>query len=96
MTSACAGSPIAISRRVSPTTIESPVSSFALWIRAPFTNVPRVEPRSMIWTPSPVTSTMACMRLTDSSSMRRCADGTLPTLMTFWASRSSRTSWSPL
>ena len=41
------------------------------------------------------TSRIACMRLTDSSSIRRCADGTLPSLMTPRASVSCRTSLPP-
>ena len=77
-----AGSAIASSIRESPSVIVSPLCSFALLIFWPLTNVPRVEPRSMRLTSGPVTSTIACMRLTDSSSIRRCADGTLPILIT--------------
>ena len=87
---ACA---IATSIVVSPTRMTSPLCSFALLIFVPFTKVPRVEPRSMMLTSAPITSMIACMRLTVSSASRRCADGTLPILMTVWPSFSSRTSW---
>ena len=79
--------------RVSPTTIVSPDWSFALLTFWPLTKVPLVEPRSMMLTsPGPLTSMIACMRLTVSSSSLRCAEGTLPSLMTDRLSRSSRTS----
>src|SRR5262245_21827193 len=89
--------PIASSIRVSPTTIVSPDCSLALLTFCPLTNVPLVEPRSMMLTsPGPLTSMIACMRLTVSSSSLRCAEGTLPSLITLSDSRSSRTSSSPL
>src|SRR5213078_4328897 len=53
-----AASRIAISMRVSPTVMVSPVSSRALLIFLPLTNVPRVDPRSIRWTSRPVTSTI--------------------------------------
>jgi hypothetical protein len=87
-----AASPITSSIRVSPSMIESPDCSIALLIFLPLTNVPRVEPRSIKLTSPPVTSTIACMRLTASSSIRRCAEGTLPILITPWVRVSSRTS----
>src|SRR5262245_39767487 len=65
---------------VSPRTMVSPSCSVALLTFWPFTNVP-LEPRSMIETsPLGVVSITACMRLTASSSMRRCDDDSLPIL----------------
>src|SRR5688572_6545490 len=83
--------------RVSPTTIWSPDWSLALLTFWPLTKVPFVEPRSMmLMSPGPVTSMTACIRLTLSSSSRRCDDDSLPTLITGRLSRSSRRNWSPL
>ena len=89
--------PIESSILVSPTTIVSPDWSLALLTFWPLTNVPFVDPRSMMLTsPGPLTSIIACMRDTVSSSSLRCADGTFPSLMTDRLSFSSRISWSPL
>src|SRR5664279_943005 len=95
--SASPGWPIESSIFVSPTTIVSPDWSFALLTFWPLTNVPLVEPKSMMLTsPGPLTSMIACMRDTVSSSSFRWAEGTLPSLMTDRLSFSSRTNWSPL
>jgi hypothetical protein len=90
---AAMASPIDSSMRVAPSSITSPDSSRALLIFLPLTNVPRAEPRSIRLTSWPVISTIACIRLTASSSIRRWADGTLPILITPWVSVSCRISW---
>ena len=50
----------------------------------------------MLTSPGPLTSMIACMRLTVSSSSFRWAEGTLPSLITERLSFSSRRNWSPL
>ena len=89
--------PMESSMRVSPTTIVSPDCSLALLTFELLTKVPFVDPRSMMLTSlGPLTSMIACMRLTVSSSSLRWAEGTLPSLMTLSDSFSSRRNWSPL
>jgi len=73
--------PIASSMRVSPTMIVSPDWSLALLTFWPLTKVPFVEPRSMMLTsPGPLTSMIACMRLTVSSSSLEVRRGHLAEL----------------
>lgn len=97
ISSSSSAPPTATSMRMSPISTVSPDCSLALLTFCPLTNVPRVDPRSMMLTSAgPVTSMTACMRLTLSSSSRRCDEGTLPTLMTGRVSFSSRRNASPL
>jgi hypothetical protein len=88
--------PISTTTRVPPRTISSPFCSLHLLTFLPLTIVPDADPRSMMKISSgPVTSITACIRETLSSSIRRCDDGSLPTLMMSWASCSVRISSSP-